>query len=98
MHGYGKFTYYNGDFDPEGLLIAQKLKDKYDDLISSCYDAGDYEACISSNKISNQSLKKLNNIHSDELLEMKELLFEKKQAAYQENNKENIIKYVKNIL
>ncbi|MEG0995110.1 MAG: DUF2399 domain-containing protein, partial [Bacilli bacterium] len=30
----GNHLYYNGDFDPEGLLIAYKLKEKYYDQLT----------------------------------------------------------------
>ncbi len=87
--------YYNGDFDPEGLLIAKKLKDKYqDNLILFCYNVEDYKNCVSKKKISDIRLKKLSSIETEELQQIKELLLKNKYSAYQENNKENIIKFI----
>ena len=34
--------YYNGDFDPEGLLIAEKLKLRFPSVEMMCYDVIDY--------------------------------------------------------
>ena len=85
--------YYNGDFDPEGLLIAQKLKEKYKEKIELfCYSKNDYEQCISKKNINIQRLNKLTKIDNKELLEIKELLKNNKLSAYQENNKDNIYK------
>ena len=60
--------YYNGDFDPEGLLIASNLKEKYDDKLKLiCYGEKDYEKCKSNREISNSRLKKLKTIQIKEL-------------------------------
>ncbi|MCI6266530.1 MAG: TIGR02679 domain-containing protein [Erysipelotrichaceae bacterium] len=88
--------YYNGDFDPEGLIIASKLKEKYQsNLELFCYSISDYETCISKKKISPSRLNKLSKIETQELLEIKELLLKNKVAAYQENNKKRIINFLK---
>lgn len=87
--------YYNGDFDPEGLIIANKLKEKYqDNLTLFCYTKLDYQECISKKKISQPRLNKLSKITSPDLLGIKELLLQTKYSAYQENNKERIITYI----
>ena len=60
--------YYNGDFDPEGLLIASKLKEKYKDNIELfCYTKEDYECCVSKNIINDSRLKKLNKVNYKDL-------------------------------
>lgn len=42
----GNRLFYNGDFEPEGLLIAQMLKIRYKDHLQFiCYDKVDYVAC-----------------------------------------------------
>lgn len=92
----GNKLYYNGDFDPEGLLIAQKLKDKYGDKLElMCYSIEDYNNCISKKRISNSRLKKMNKINDKDLLGIKELVLNSQYAAYQENNKERIVKFIK---
>ena len=89
--------YYNGDFDPEGLLIASKLKNKYlDNIRLFCYDKIDYLSCISKNVISDKRISKLDKIDDNDLLVMKELIKNNKYSAYQENNKSRIIDFVKN--
>ena len=90
--------YYNGDFDPEGLLIAKKLKEKYgNNLKLFCYDIDDYNNCISKSEISEIRLKKLNNIDTPELLTIKNLLLSYKYSAYQENNKSRIIHFITSV-
>lgn len=91
--------YYNGDFDPEGLLIASKLKEKYQDKLKLfCYELEDYINCLSKKGIPSKRLSKLLRIDDKDLLKIKELLIDKKLAAYQENNKERIMKYIKSSL
>lgn len=94
----GNKLYYNGDFDPEGLLIADKLKEKYRDNIELiCYDEENYLRCVSRKKISDARLKKLSNIKSSELYTIKEKLQKEGYAGYQENNKEYLVTFIRNI-
>lgn len=86
--------YYNGDFDPEGLIIAQKLKNKYPNLQLFCYSNYDYNNCISKEIINNNRLNKLNNIKIKELDIIKKLLINNKYSGYQENNLDNIKNYI----
>lgn len=77
--------FYAGDFDPEGLQIAQRLKERYGQrlrLWKYCRDY--YEKYHSNVEIPAKSLKKLDSIYLQELLEIKKALLEKKKAAYQE--------------
>lgn len=91
----GNKLYYNGDFDPEGLLIAQKLKDRYkDNLELICYDDFYYTRCISKKRVSEERLSKLSNVDDEHLCSIKKLLLEKKYSAYQENNKDKIIEAI----
>lgn len=91
----GNHIYYNGDFDPEGLIIAKNLKDKYqDNLTLFCYHKEDYQKCLSNKEISIKRLNKLQKITNIDLLEIKELLLKTELSAYQENNKERIIEFL----
>lgn len=90
----GNKLYYNGDFDPEGLLIAQKLKDKYLNLELFGYNEENYLLNKSDKKISDSRLSKLNLISDDKLVVIKNLLFKHKYASYQENNMDAIKKYI----
>ena len=93
----GNKLYYNGDFDPEGLLIANNLKEKYQDKLELfCYEEIDYNNCVSKQIINNGRLNKLNNVVENDLNLIKKLLQKNKLAGYQENNKERIIKYINN--
>lgn len=77
--------WYAGDFDPEGLQIAQRLKQRYQDRLHLWnYQSRYYEASRSQVAISDQSLKKLDRIDIPELQEIKEALLREKSAAYQE--------------
>lgn len=84
--------YYAGDFDPEGLLIAQRLKLRYKDRLSLWnYRKDLYEKYHSTVELSSERLKKLENIKAEELQEIKEILKRKKQAAYQETMLEEFL-------
>lgn len=86
LHEAGTRMYYAGDFDPEGLLIAQRMKDRYQDYLQLWhYTIEDYESSKSQVKISNTSLKKLRQIRNPELLQISEKLLQTKLAGYQEN-------------
>ncbi len=86
--------YYNGDFDPEGLLIAEKLKLRFPNIELFCYSDIDYNNAKKKKKISNSRLKKLDNINSRELQEIKKIILENKVSAYQEQNLDRIRKYI----
>lgn len=77
--------FYAGDFDPEGLVIAQRLKVRYGERLHLWnYERRYYEECRSHVPISEKSLKKLKKIHVTELQEIREALQQEKKAAYQE--------------
>ncbi len=77
--------FYSGDFDPEGLLIADRLKYRYgDNLVLWHYSQQDYFKAISSNEVSQRSLEKLKKLKSIELQEASLCLINNKKAAYQE--------------
>lgn len=84
-HLRAKTFFYNGDFDPEGLYIAQKLKERYKDkLYLWRYTKENYESAMSSIQVSESRIRILNNIVLEELEEVKKKLLIKKMAAYQE--------------
>lgn len=86
--------YYNGDIDPEGILIVDKLISKYN-VIPFGYDKEKYKENISNNKISTARLKKLNKINSNYFNEIIELLNKNKYSYHQENSINDIIKFIK---
>lgn len=80
----GCFLYYSGDIDPEGLIIAERLKKRYPEQVFFWrMDKASYEDSMSNEDISAR-LAKLDTITSRELEEvvgvMKERKKEKKQA------------------
>lgn len=92
----GTKIYYNGDFDPEGLLIAEKLKLKFPNIELFCYTEHDYLNSKSNEVLSSSRLKKLDNINSEELLKIKEILLKEKFSGYQEQNLNRLIEYITN--
>lgn len=88
--------YYNGDFDPEGLLIAEKLKVRFSSIELFCYDTIDYISAKSKEKISVSRLKKLDNVKSIELQQIKDELLKNRVSAYQEQNIDRIREYIIN--
>lgn len=79
-------VYYSGDFDPEGLLIAQKIRRYYPgEFYFWNMSAEDYKKAVSEEDISERRLRILDQIRDQELAETVKLLGEKKKAGYQEN-------------
>lgn len=78
--------YYSGDLDPEGLLIAEKLKRYYRGRFH-CWHMSpeDYRNSISSKQLSEKRLRLLERIKDPELLPVVKDMKEKKLAGYQEN-------------
>ena len=79
-------VYYSGDLDPEGLLIAQKLRQYYrGDFVYWHMKLEDYRKGISQEYISDKRKKILERIKDEELLPVAEAIVEYGTAAYQEN-------------
>lgn len=76
---------YAGDYDPEGLQIAQRLKERYGERLQLWkYRRDLYEKYRSDVKIPEKSLQKLKHIYLKELQELKQAMLQQKKAAYQE--------------
>lgn len=81
----GAVIYYSGDFDPEGIMMADKIKLRYrEKAILWRYDEKEYMTIKSSVKLSDSRIKKLENVKSEELKPVVALLKAEKQAGYQE--------------
>ena len=77
---------YAGDFDPEGLLIAERLKKRYGErLIFWKYEPEMYIKYMSEEKLTKQRIKKLDGVRDATLLKIAELMREEGRAAYQES-------------
>ena len=80
-----KNIYYSGDFDPEGLMIAYKIKKRYKDKVKFLnYTRESYINTMSNNIIEEKSMSQLNKINCSELDEVINELRINKRAAYQE--------------
>ena len=83
---------YAGDFDPEGLLIAERLKKRYGDrLIFWKYEPDIYLKYMSEEKLTKQRIKKLDGVRDAALLKIAELMREEGRAAYQESMLEEYV-------
>lgn len=77
--------FYAGDFDPEGLVIAQRLHQRYEGRVHMWnYRRSYYDRYKSDVKLSEKRLKKLGKIELPELAEIREALLSDRRAAYQE--------------
>lgn len=88
--------YYSGDFDPEGILIADKLKRRYPSLNLWHYSKDDYYLSISNIDISKRRLSILNNCVCEELQEICELIMKEKKGGYQELLENRYLKEIDN--
>lgn len=78
--------YYSGDLDPEGLLIAQKLRQYYrGNFVYWHMKLEDYRKGISQEYISDKRKKILERIKDEELIPVANLMKEYGVASYQEN-------------
>lgn len=77
---------YAGDFDPEGLLIAERLKKRYGERLAFWkYEPEMYIKYMSEEKLTKQRIKKLDGVRDATLLKIAELMREEGRAAYQES-------------
>ena len=83
---------YAGDFDPEGLLIAERLKKRYGDRLAFWkYETDIYLKYMSEEKLTKQRIKKLDGVRDAALLKIAELMREEGRAAYQESMLEEYV-------
>jgi uncharacterized protein (TIGR02679 family) len=80
----GCHFYYSGDLDPEGITMAQRLKDRYPNQVKFWrMDLDSYIKTLSDEDISSR-LSKMQKITSAELEEVTGALYVRKRAGYQE--------------
>ena len=83
---------YAGDFDPEGLLIAERLKKRYGERLTFWkYEPEMYLKYMSEEKLTKQRIKKLDGVRDAALLKIAELMREEGRAAYQESMLEEYV-------
>jgi len=84
LYKEGALLYYSGDFDPEGISIADKLKTRYkDNLVLWRYSIKDYLK-VMGDKSFEQRANKLHRIQNVELLGLIEEIDKHKLSGYQE--------------
>ena len=82
----GTEVWYAGDIDPEGLLIAQRLKRYYQGEFHYWHmSAEDYKMCVSEEPVSQRRQKMLEKVEDPELKKTAEALQKSGKAGYQEN-------------
>lgn len=93
----GYKLYYTGDIDPEGIQIADKLKQRYKDNISFIgFDKDTYYNNMSDIILFDNRIQKLESVKSKELQDICNEMKKTRKVAYEEKNIDNIIKYVIN--
>lgn len=79
-------TYYSGDMDPEGLLIADKIKQRYPSIKLWCYDVRHYEISKSKEQAADQRMYMLDALKDETLIRIGKCINENKnRVGYQEN-------------
>ena len=79
-------TYYSGDMDPEGLLIADKIKQRYPSIKLWCYDVRHYEISKSKEQAADQRMHMLDALKDGALIQIEKCICENKnRVGYQEN-------------
>lgn len=89
--------YYSGDFDPEGIEIAEKLIQRDKNIVPWCFSKENYRKAISENTISDERLKKLDKIENTYFKELIEEIKKEKKAGYQELLLDKMVKDIEEI-
>lgn len=88
--------YYSGDFDPEGINIAYKLKQRYGDKLELWnYNVENYRKIASDVIFNDKRFKQIEEIKEPSMLELIMEMKEKKVCGYQELL---VDKYIKDIV
>lgn len=87
--------YYAGDFDPEGILIADRVIARNPSCIHPWfYRIQDYEKAISKESISDERLKQLQHVSNEELQNIVDCMLHKKRAGYQEALLDSMVRFI----
>lgn len=90
--------FYAGDFDPEGIIICDNLKRRYGKALEFMCMNKEYYFKIKSQNSFEDRLSKLDNIASEELLELVCEMKEDKYSAYQELLTDEYVSFIEAIL
>jgi uncharacterized protein (TIGR02679 family) len=83
--GSGCQVHYSSDCDPEGLLMAQRLCQRHDQITPWRMHLADYQRSKSASRISETRLKKLQQINQPSLVETATAIAADGRAGYQES-------------
>ncbi|MCT4594236.1 MAG: TIGR02679 family protein [Anaeromicrobium sp.] len=90
--------YYSGDFDPEGIQIADRLKKRYkDNLILWNFNEEYYLKALSKNRIDHKRMKKLEKVEDEKLRMLGNIIKEYGVGAYQEGIIDDLIKSIETL-
>ena len=93
----GSKIYYNGDIDPDGICIADRLWKKFGDRIHIWrMSPEDYDKSLSKERIGDIGRAKLENIGHPILKKTAECMKEKQLAGYQENMLKELLEDMQN--
>ncbi|MGX8795356.1 TIGR02679 domain-containing protein [Fusibacter sp. JL298sf-3] len=84
LYASGAVLRYSGDFDPEGLWIAERLKKRYPELDLSFFTVERYLCKRSKEGISAKRLKQLQLLETPQLRAVGDMMAQHKVAAYEE--------------
>ncbi|WP_297421929.1 TIGR02679 domain-containing protein [Clostridium sp.] len=87
--------FYAGDFDPEGIIICDNLKKRYDKALEFMCMNKEYYLKIKSQNSFGDRIAKLDGIVSKELLDLVYEMKEDKNSAYQELLTNEYVNYIK---
>jgi len=89
----GTEIYYSGDFDPEGLLIADKLTKRYNGRLNLWhYGIKDYTKTLSEHTLSSKRLSMLGSIKTPALQDVAKEMLVLKRSGYQELLLDELVK------
>lgn len=96
LQAAGAVIYYNGDIDPDGICIADRLWEKYEDCIRIWrMSPEDYMKSLSREDIGEPGVAKLEGIRHPVLKETAKCMKEKRLAGYQENMLGELLKDIR---
>lgn len=91
----GTVIYYSGDIDPEGLGMAQKLKNTFGSQLKFLgMNQQNFTLAKSDLTLSNSRLKKLDSLKEHQLTMLGKLIHEEQKVAYQEGFLQELIKEI----
>ena len=92
----GLTIFYSGDFDPEGLKMAERLLNRYPENVKLWrYDIANYKKCMSGTNLSEKRLKMLEKLNASNLTTIKNEIKHTKKAGYQEELIDLLVKDMK---